>query len=99
MANNKPNPRKVPKTQADVDHALCEGRVQGAQIMLTCIIWLLCDKHGAPRDELKQFSGEIQYLLENIAAGNVSFPLVKKTLKEEHNWEVNFYVGENINGK
>lgn len=96
MADKKTNPRKVPKTQVDVDRAEFEGRVQGAQLMLTCIIWLLCDKHNAPDDELKQFSGEIQYLLENIAAGNVSFPLVKKTLKEEHGWEVNFYVGENV---
>lgn len=97
---NKVNPRKVPKTQADCDKALNEGRIQGCQLMLTTIIWILADKHDAPSADIKQLSEEIHYLLENISNGNVSFPLVKKTLKEEHDWEVSFYVGEgNVNGK
>ena len=96
MSNKKANPRRVPKTEADVEQARYEGRVQGAQLMLTCLIWLLCDKHEAPAEDVKQFSQEVQYLLENISARNVSYPLIKKTLKEEHGWQVNFYVGENI---
>ena len=68
--------------------------MQGSQLMLTAVVWILCEKHDAPAEDVKQLSHEIQYLLENIAAGNVSFPLVKRTLKEEYNWEVNFYVDE-----
>jgi hypothetical protein len=89
---NKVNPRKIPKTQADCDRALNEGRIQGCQLMLTTIIWILTEKHDAPAADTKQLSEEIHYLLENIAAGNVSFPLVKKVLKEEYDWEVGFYV-------
>ena len=97
MANDKVNPRKKPATQADVDRARFEGRVQGSELMLTCIIWLLCDKHDAPKEELLQFSDEIRYLLESIAEGRVGFPLIRKTLKEEYDWEVHFYVGDNLN--
>lgn len=93
-AKKKTNPRKVPVSLSDVEHARYEGRMQGSQLMLTAVVWILCEKHDAPAEDVKQLSHEIQYLLENIAAGNVSFPLVKRTLKEEYNWEVNFYVDE-----
>ena len=95
MGNNT-NPRKIPRTQADVDRALAEGQVQGAQMMLTVIIWILIDKHSAPDADVKQLSDEIHYLLENISGGNVSLPLVRKTLKQEHDWEVEFYVSEEV---
>ena len=94
--NKKVNPRRQPTTQVDVERARVEGRIQGAKLMLTCIIWLLCDKHDAPADDVRQLSKEIQFLIENISARNVSFPLVQKTLKQEYDWEVNFYLGEKI---
>lgn len=99
MSGKKTNPRRVPMSKVDVEQARYEGRVQGAQLMLTCLVWLLCEKHEAPAADVKQVSEEIQYLIENIAAGNVKFPLIKRTLKEEYGWEVNFYVGENVNGR
>lgn len=95
----KVNPRRQPATQADVDHAREAGRVEGTQFALTCIVWLLCDKHDAPIDDVKQFSGEFQYLNENISAGNVRFSEVKRALKEEYDWEVSFYVGDNTEGR
>lgn len=100
MRNNKTNPRRVPKTLADVERAEDAGRVEGAQFALTCIIWILCDKHDAPEDDVKQLSREIKYLFESIAEGNVSFPEVKRALKEEYDWTVDFYIEEgNVNGK
>ena len=90
----KTNPRRIPCSQADVDKALFEGRNQGAQLMLTSVVWILCEKHDAPADDVKQLSKEIQYLLENIAARNVRFSEIQAALKDEYNWEVNFYVGE-----
>ena len=92
---SKTNPRKIPRTEADCERARFEGRMQGSELMLTVIVWILCEKHDAPAQDVKQLSEEIQFMLENIATGNVSFPLIKKTLKEEYDWQVNFYVDEN----
>lgn len=83
-----------------MDRAREAGRVEGAQFALTCIIWLLCDKHDAPAADVKQLSREVQYLFESISGGNVSFPEVKRALKAEYDWTVDFYIGEeNVNGK
>lgn len=90
----KTNPRKIPRTEADVRRAREEGRLQGMTFMLTTIIWILCDKHDAPDHDLKQLSEEVAYLCDNIVCGNVSFAEVRRALEEEHDWRVNMYMGK-----
>ena len=97
MSANKTNPRKVPKTLADWSTPVMRGVFRVRSFCSPLLSGFLCEKHNAPAEDVKQLSHEIQYLLENIAAGNVSFPLVKRTLKEEYNWEVNFYIDNSPN--
>ena len=91
---NKVNPKKIPRTEADVERGRAEGRLQGMEFMLTLLVWILCDKHDAPDEDVKQLSEEIAYICDSINRGNVKFSTVKMALKEEHDWTVNMYLGE-----
>lgn len=90
MSRKSPNPRKIPRTQADVDRAEEQGRITGMEFMATVTLWVLLDKHNAPDDEIQVFNEEIKYLMDSIAKGYVSYPDIVRTMKEEHNTTVCF---------
>lgn len=91
MSRKSPNPRKIPRTQADVDRAEEQGRITGMEFMATVTLWVLLDKHNAPDDEIQTFAEEIKYLLDSIAKGYVSYPDIVRAMKEEHNTIVCFH--------
>lgn len=91
MSRKSPNPRKIPRTQADVDRAEEHGRITGMEFMATVTIWVLLDKHNAPDDEIQVFNEEIKYLMDSIAKGYVSYPDIVRAMKEEHNTTVCFH--------
>lgn len=91
MSRKSPNPRKIPRTQADVDRAEQQGTITGMEFMATLTLWVLLDKHNAPDDEIQVFNEEIKYLLDSIAKGYVSYPDIVRAMKEEHNTTVCFH--------
>lgn len=91
MSRKSPNPRKIPRTQADVDRAEEQGRITGMEFMATVTLWVLLDKHSAPDDEIQVFNEEIKYLMDSIAKGYVSYPDIVRAMKEEHNTTVCFH--------
>ena len=68
----KQNPRRIPKTQADVDHAFARGQDVGAKGALIIMLYALLDKHGATEDELKEFSRSFNYTLDAVNQGYVT---------------------------
>lgn len=86
----KTNPRKIPRTQADVERAENQGRMFGAEFMANMTLWILIDKHGAPDEDVMQFRDEIMDLCDSINRGYVSYPDIRRALREEHGLEVEF---------
>lgn len=91
MSRKSPNPRKIPRTQADVDRAEEQGRITGMEFMATVAFWILLDKHSAQDDEVQVFAEEIRYLMDSIAKGYVSYPDIVRAMREEHNTTVCFH--------
>lgn len=87
MGKRNTNPRKIPKTQADVDRAEAKGRLFGMEFMGNLILWILADKHDAPDEDMNQLTKEINYLCSSINEGYVSYPDICRALREEHNTE------------
>lgn len=90
MSKAKTNPRTRPATQADVQRALEAGRMQGMEFMANSILWILLDKHGAPKADLFQLSEEISYHCDSINRGYVSYPEIRRALRDEYEIEVKF---------
>lgn len=90
MGKKNTNPRKIPKTQADVDRAEAKGRMFGMEFMMNLALWILVDKHGAPTEDVQQFNEEVKYLCDSIDKGYVSYPDIRRALYEEHGMEVEF---------
>lgn len=90
MGKKNTNPRKIPRTQTDVDRAEEKGQMFGMEFMANLTLWVLLDKHGAPDEDVQQFSEEIRYLCDSIDKGYVSYPDIRRALKEEHGLEVVF---------
>ena len=90
MGKSKTNPRKIPRTQADVDRAEAKGQFFGMEFMAVLTMWILIDKHDAPDEDVQQFNEEIKYLLDSIDKGYVSYPDIRRALDEEHGTKVVF---------
>lgn len=90
MGKRNTNPRKIPKTQADVDRAEKKGQLFGMEFITVLTMWILIDKHNAPDEDVQQFNEEIRYLCDSIEKGYVSYPDIRRALYEEHGMEVEF---------
>ena len=84
----KPNPRKVPVSQQDVERAERRGHEFGASTATAIFLTVLCDKHGATADELQVFWREVNELSDSIAKGYVNAADLRRTLAEEYEIEV-----------
>lgn len=74
MGRKTTNPRKIPKTQADVDRAEEKGRLDGMEFMATLTLWILLDKHDAPDEDVQVLNEEIRYLCDSISRGLCLIP-------------------------
>ena len=90
MGKKKTNPKRIPKTQADVDRAEEKGRAFGMEFMANLTLWVLIDKHDAPDEDVLQLRDEILYLCDSIDKGYVSYPDIRRALRVEHGTEVVF---------
>jgi hypothetical protein len=80
----KTNPRKIPRTQADVDRAYEKGKCEGINGALVLFLYTMLDKFGAGDDELKQFSEAFNYTLNSVERGYVTGADLRRVVKEEY---------------
>lgn len=78
----KINPRRRPATGADVKKALVEGIGIGCTHAIKIALYILIDKHDAPREEIQQLSNEMAWLAGHIEDGGLSWNDVDRVLKE-----------------
>lgn len=78
----KTNPRRIPRTQADVDKAYSNGIVEGLSRGIDLMLYVLIDKHDAPMDDVQQLAGELNHAAQCVAEGYVTWADIRQMLKE-----------------
>lgn len=93
------NPRKIPRTQADVDKAYKDGQNAGIQVMLTLAAYALKDKCEADNDLLERFSHAVTDVCDSMNRRYVSYADIVRDLKDSYGWEVELYLKKPITPK
>ena len=84
----KQNPRRIPRTEADVRRAEREGKNQGLEFALTVMIYVLVDKFGFTDDQVASLN---QWFMTNIGAindGTIKYEDMLDLLKDEYHWSI-----------
>ena len=81
---NISNPRKIPRTQADVDKAYKRGINDGLQGALTIMLYTLKDKFGTDDTELKDFADAFNYTVDGINRGYISGKDLESVIRDEY---------------
>ena len=79
----KVNPRRIPKTQADVDAAYDKGVTDGSDLACVIMMSALLDKFNAEA-HLPEIWAAFGKLAEEIKERRVSLPDLRRTLEEEY---------------
>ena len=80
----KPNPRKIPRTQADVDKARKLGQSQGIELAMTIFFTAVLDKGHLPTEEIPKLWESVLYVSKSIIDGYVNIYENKRMLEEEY---------------
>lgn len=83
----KTNPRKIPKTQEDVDRAFDKGVLAGCSNATAIFMTVLVDKFSGA-DYIVDVWNEINKLSEEVKERRVSVADLRYTLKDEYGIEV-----------
>lgn len=78
------NPRKIPRTQADVEQAYRRGMNDGTQGALTIMLYTLKDKFGTSDEDLRDFAEAFNYTVDGISRGYIKESDLKTVIKEEY---------------
>lgn len=84
----KVNPKKIPRTEADVERARKEGLMIGQEYATVIFLTVLYDKEHATYEIMQRVGEEINSLAESITQGYVTIADLKNTLKQEYGIEV-----------
>ena len=79
---HKTSPRRIPRTQADVDRAYGDGITDGLKRGIDLMLYVLIDKHDAPMEDLQQLAGELNHAAQCVAEGYISWADIRQMLKE-----------------
>ena len=82
--SKKINPRRKPATQADVDRAKRQAADEAMSKILYLILYVLIDKHDAPKEDLLRFAAEINYAADSIAKGYVTWKDIERVVRVEY---------------
>lgn len=78
----KTNPRKIPRTQADVERAYNDDIAEGLSRGIDLMLYVLIDKHDAPMDDVQQLASELNHAAQCVAEGYVTWADIRQMLKE-----------------
>ena len=85
----KINPRRRPATLADVKRAKDKATDDAIKLVVYMVMYVLIDKHGAPKEDIQQLGEEINYVADSIAKGYIKCEDIRRMLEEEYGfvWE------------
>lgn len=78
-----PNPRNIPRTQADCDREWERGVLDGCTNASAMFLTVLGDKFGMETEEMIRFWEEVGKISEEVKEGRVSVADLRVTLREE----------------
>lgn len=80
----KTNPRKIPRTQADVDRAYERGKEEGSKSAIIIMMYAMKDKFGATDEQLRDFFDAITYTVDSINKGYITEKDLKNVIKQDY---------------
>ena len=83
----KTNPKKIPRTQADVDKARKQGQTQGVELAMAIFFTAILDKGFVKSEEIPALWDAVLYVSGSIVEGYVNIFEQKKMLLEEYGIE------------
>ena len=81
---NTSNPRRLPRTQADVEKAYKRGMNDGLQGALTIMLYVMRDKFAADDSQLEAFADAFNYTVDSINRGYISTKDLQTVIKDEY---------------
>lgn len=84
---NKTNPRRIPKTQADVDRAYKLGMEAGTQGALSIVLVTLKDL-GEPDEYIAKFERKFNKTVQSWLGGDIKEREVNEALKDDYDIEI-----------
>ena len=86
--SKKINPRRRPATQADIKKAKNEAADNAMKRVLCMFLYVLVDKHGAPKEDIQELAKELNYMADSIRKGYVTWKDIEHVLLEEYELEI-----------
>ena len=81
---NSVNPRRIPRSQADVDKAFERGKEEGVKGSLALTLFTLHNDFGFDEAKLKQYADAFNYTLDSLNKGYISTKDLEIVLKDEY---------------
>lgn len=78
----KVNPRRIPRTQRDMDVAYDAGIAEGLNRGIELMLYVLIDKRAVPMEDIQRLGRELNHAAECVADGYVTWPDIRQMLKE-----------------
>lgn len=88
MSDKRINPRKIPKSQADVDRAYEKGKLDAMTIFLNICVFTLGSDMGMSDDDLEIFNKRFIKNLECHIMGEMREKDIRDTLLAERGWQI-----------
>jgi hypothetical protein len=82
--SKKPNPRKIPRTQADVDKAQRLGQSQGTDLAMTIFFVAVLDKGIVEREDIPKLWEAVCYVSDSIKQGYINIYEQQRILEDEY---------------
>ena len=80
----KTNPRRIPRTQVDVDRAYERGSEEGVNGALIIMLYTLMDKFGVDDAQLKEFADAFSFTVDSIEKGYITEADLLKVVRDEY---------------
>ena len=84
MGNKKTNPRRQPATMADINRAKTTATIDAMRRMLYLMLYILIDKHQAPREDIMQLAEEFNYYADSVKNRYITWKDIEHVVKEEY---------------
>lgn len=86
--SKKPNPRRIPRSQADVDRAKAEATDEATWRAIYIILYVLADKLGF-RDEMATRAWMLfNRAVEQVNSGELKWQDIAQVIKQEYGYEI-----------
>lgn len=84
MKKKKVNPRRVPATQADIERAKNQATSDAIRRIVYLMLYILIDKHEAPKEDIHQLAEEVNYYADSITNGYITWKDVERVVRDEY---------------